>query len=425
MTRKDDARPAPGAQASPAPDAIAPRAPRALTPRRALLAGGACGAALVGFPAIPRAQPGGEPLKLAVLTDMSGILADLGGAGTVAAMTLAIEDLGGAVNGRPVQLLKGDHLNRADIGAGIARRWYDEGVTAIFDVGNTSVALGVQNLAREKNRAVIFLSSASADLTGAACSPNGLHWTYNNYSQALGAVRVLREAGAKTWFFITVDYTYGRNVQRDTTGMIEAGGGRVVGSLLHPFDMTDYSSPLLQARASRADAILLATTTGHAVNLVKQADEFGMRRGAQKVMPLSITLHDVKALGTRQAEGIIETAPYYWDQNDATRAFAERYRARMGGRMPNMVQASAYGAAKHYLEAVRAAGTDEAGRVLAQMRATPINDFMTKDGRIRPDGRVLRDMWIFRAKGPAESRGEWDLMTGIGHIPAAESFAPP
>lgn len=393
--------------------------PKSVWTRRGLIAGTA---SLAALPIKARAQ-GVAPLKIGMLTDLSAIMSDFSGMGTVISANMAVEDFGGSVGGRPIEVLKADHLNKPDIGTAIARKWYDEGVTAIFDVGNTSVALGVQTLAREKNRIVVFLSSASSDLTGSACSPNGIHWTFNNYSQALGAVRYLSGKGAKTWYFMTIDYAYGRNVQRDTTAMIEASGGKVLGSALHNFDTIDFSSSLLTAQASKADVIALATTTAHSVGVVKQADEFGLRGHGQTVAPLSITLHDVKAIGLAAGQGIIETAPYYWDQNDATRSFAERYRKRVG-KMPNMVQASAYGAVLHYLKAVRDAGTDTTTNVLASMHATPINDFMTHDGFIRPDGRVVRDMYVLQVKTPAESRGEWDLEKVIDTIPGKEAFQP-
>ena len=388
--------------------------------RRVLLGAGASLAALAGS---ARAQAN-TPLKIGVLTDLSGIMMDYSGAGTVGAVTMAVEDFGGKMGDRPIEVLKADHLNKPDIGSSIARQWYDSGVSAIFDIGSSAVAFAVQPLAREKNKLIVYTSSASADLTGSACSPVGIHWTFNNYSQALGAVRYQSEHGAKTWYFLTIDYAYGRNVQRDTTGMIEAAGGRVLGATLHGFDTTDFSSSILAAQASKADVIALATTTAHAANLVKQADEFGIRASGQKLAPLSITLHDVKAIGLPSAQGMIETAPYYWDQNDATRAFAARYIKRIG-RMPNMAQASAYGAAMHYLNAVKACGTDATDPVVAKMKATPINDFMTKDGVIRADGRVIRDMYILQVKTPAESKGEWDLENVVGMIPGKEAFQPP
>jgi branched-chain amino acid transport system substrate-binding protein len=236
-------------------------------------------------------------------------------------------------------------------------------------------------------------------------------------------VRQLLREGAKTWYFMTVDYAYGRNVQRDTTKMVEEGGGRVVGSVLHPFETRDFSSNLLQAVASKADVIALATTTVHAGNAIKQADEFGIRKNGQRIAALSLTLHDVKALGLASAQGLLVTAPFYWDQNDQTRAFSKRYFERFH-RMPNFIQASMYGAILHYLKAVDQAGTDDTAKVVAIMKATPINDFMTTAGRIRDDGRTLRDNYVFRVKTPEESKGEWDLYTEIAKIPANEAFSP-
>ena len=379
-----------------------------------------CSAAL-GLAHVAHAQAP-VPLQIGMLSDMSGPYVDLSGPGSVVAAKLAIEDFGGKVLGRPIQLLEGDHLNKPDVGLTIARKWYDGGVRAIFDVGITTVALGVQDLAREKNQLVIFNSSASSDLTGVKCSPNGFHWTYNTYMQSLGVVKGLQAQGGKSWYFITIDYTYGKNVQRDTQGIIEAGGGKVIGSTLHALNSTEFSSQLLQAQASKADVIALATTTAHAAAAVKQADEFGIR-DKQVIAPLSLTLHDIKALGLKSAQGLLETAPYYWDQNEATRKFAMRYKDRFG-KMPNMIQASVYGAVTHYLKAVAAVGGDDTAKVAAKMKATPINDFMTKNGSIRDDGRVMRDVYVFKVKKPSESKGEWDLMSQVATIPAAEAFQP-
>jgi branched-chain amino acid transport system substrate-binding protein len=361
-----------------------------------------------------------EPFKIGALSDMSGFVVDLSGPGTVTAMKLAIEDFGGKVLNRPIQLLEGDHLNKPDVGIALARKWYDEGVSAIFDVGITTVALGVQQLTKDKNKLAIYVSSASSDLTGKFCSPYGIHWTYNNYAQALGVTKFYNDAGEKNWYFMTVDYAYGHNVQRDTTGMIEAAGGKVVGSTRHPFDAKDYSSDLLKAQTSGASVIALATTTSHVATIIKQADEFGVRP-KQKLAGLSLTLHDVKGLGLPTAKGLLVTAPYYWDQNDETRAFAKRYFEGFK-RMPNMIQASAYGAVTHYLKAVQAVGADDTAKVAAKMKETPINDFMTKNGKIREDGRVIRDMYVFRVKTPEQSKGEWDLYEQLSTIPGEEAF---
>lgn len=389
---------------------------------RRSLAGGAmlAGLAMTGRRAQGQAAPA---FKIAMLSDLSGIVVDLSGPGSLTSARMAVEDYGGKVLGRPIELLVGDHLNKPDVGIPMARAFYDAGVRAIFDIGISTVALGVQGVAREKNGLVVFVSSSSSDLTGSACSPNGISWTYDNYSQSQGLVRQLLRENAKTWFFLTVDYAYGRNVQRDTTKMVEAGGGQVIGSVLHPFETRDFSSYLLQARASKADVIALATTTVHAGNAIKQADEFGFRSSGQRLAALSLTLHDVKALGLPAAQGLLVTAPFYWDQNDQTRGFAKRYFERFR-KMPNFIQASMYGAILHYLKAVDQAGTDDTAAVTGQMKATPINDFMTRDGHIRDDGRTLRENYVFRVKTPAESKGEWDLYTQIATIPAAEAFAP-
>lgn len=362
-----------------------------------------------------------KPFKIGQLADMSGIVVDLSGPGTTTSMRFAIEDFGGKVLGRPIELVTGDHLNKPDVGIGMARKWYDEGVNAIFDIGITSVALGVQELAKEKNKTVIYLSSASSDLTGKNCSPNGIHWIYNNYSQAIGVVNQVVKTGGTSWYFLTVDYAYGDNVQRDATTMIQKGGGTVVGATRHPFDATEFSSDLLKAQASGAKVIGLATTTAHVANIVKQADEFGIR-GKQTIAALSLNLHDAKAIGLKTGQGLLETSAFYWDQNDETRAFAKRYMQKFG-KMPNYIQAGAYGAVLHYLNAVKAVGSDDNAAILAKMKATPINDFMTKNASIRADGRVIRPMYVLQVKTPEESKGEWDLYKVIADVPADQAFA--
>jgi branched-chain amino acid transport system substrate-binding protein len=368
------------------------------------------------------AQQSAPPLRIGILSDMAGIVADLSGPGSVIAAKMAIQDFGGKVIGRQIELIEADHQNKADLGISLARQWYDSGVRAIFDIGITTVATGVQQLARDKDRIVVFNSSASSDLTGKLCSPNGVHWTYNSYSQALGAVKAAQDAGAKSWYFITVDYAYGKNVQRDATEMIQKAGGKVVGSVAHPFDSTEFSSQLLQAQTSKADAIGLATTTGHAATMIKQAAEFGVTP-RQIVAPMSLTFNDVRAVGLQAAQGLYVTEPFYWDQSDETRRFSNRFRDRHG-KMPNMVQASVYGAVTHYLKAVAAAGTDDTSAVMAKMRSLPINDMMTKDGTIREDGRVMRENYIFRVKKPAESKNTWDLYVPVSTISRNDSFPP-
>lgn len=397
-----------------------PRAGGIDLPRRQLLLGSLSAAALLaGKHCVFAAE---QPLKLGVLTDLSGAVVDFSGPGTITSLKMAIEDFGGKVNGRPIELRTADHFNKPDVGLATARRWYDEGVDAIFDVGMTSIALAVQTLTRERNKTVIFISSSSTDLTGKACSSNGIHWSHNSFSQSVGTIRENLRNGRKSWYFITIDYTFGAASERDATRVIQAAGGRIVGSSRHPWDASDFSSQLLQAQASGADVIALATTTGHAGTIVKQAKEFGILE-QQTIAPFSWGLHEVKALGLATAQGLYSSAPFYWDENERSRAFADRYFTRLG-RMPNEVQASAYGAMMHYLKAVSTVDPDNGTAVIAKMKETPINDFMTAEGVIRPDGRVMRDVLVFKVKSPTQSKGEWDIFEIVGKVPANEAFLP-
>lgn len=397
-----------------------PRAGGIDLPRRQLLLGSLSAAALLAGKHCVFAAA--QPLKLGVLTDLSGAVVDFSGAGTITSLKMAIEDFGGKVNGRPIELRTADHFNKPDVGLATARRWYDEGVDAIFDVGMTSIALAVQTLTRERNKTVIFISSSSTDLTGKACSPNGIHWSHNSFSQSVGTIRENLRNGRKSWYFITIDYTFGVASERDATRVIQAAGGRIVGSSRHPWDASDFSSQLLQAQASGADVIALATTTGHAGTIVKQAKEFGILE-QQTIAPFSWGLHEVKALGLATAQGLYSSAPFYWDENERSRAFADRYFTRLG-RMPNEVQASAYGAMMHYLKAVSTVDPDNGTAVIAKMKETPINDFMTAEGVIRLDGRVMRDVLVFKVKSPTQSKGEWDIFEIVGKVPANEAFLP-
>ncbi len=381
------------------------------------------GAAAAGTVTPSSAQA--NPLKIGVLNDASGATADLSGGGAVVSAELALEDFGPSVLGRPIVLLKADHQAKADLGTGLARQWYDQGVAAIFDIGITTVATGVQQLARDKDKLAVFTSTGSVDLTRSLCSPNGIHWTYDSHSIAVGAARANMADGATTWFFMTVDYAYGRSLQAEATQFIEANGGKVLGSAKHAFETKDFSSDILKAQASGAQLIGLATPTGQISNIVKQSAEFGIGQdGKQRLAPIGLFFNDVKGLGLPLAQGLLVTEPFYWDQNDATRAFSRRFIDRYQ-RMPNSLQASVYGAVWHYLNAVKRAGTDDTATVVATMKATPVNDFMTHDGSIRADGRVIRDLYVFRVKAPAASKGEWDLLTQISTIPGKEAFSAP
>jgi len=366
-----------------------------------------------------------KPLTIGVLNDASGPTSDLSGGGAIVSAELAIEDFGQSVLGRPITLLRADHQAKSDLGIAFARQWYDQGVAAIFDVGITTVAIGVQQLAREKNKLAVFTSTGTVDMTRSLCSPNGIHWTYDSHSVAVGAARANMEGGAKSWFFMTVDYVYGRSLQAEATEFIEAHGGSVLGAAKHPFETKDFSSDLLKAQSSGAQLIGLATPTGQISNIVKQAAEFGIGRGGgpQKLAPIGLFFNNVKGLGLDVAQGLLITEPFYWDQTDATRVFSKRFLERYR-RMPNSLQASVYGAVTHYLKAVKATGTDDTATVVAAMKAAPVNDFMTRDGIIRADGRVVRDLYVFRVKAPKESISEWDLYMPLSTILGNDAFKP-
>jgi len=391
--------------------------------RRAALAAG--GLAALGAPAL-RAQGAVSDgvVKLGVLDDMSGVFADQQGMGDVVSARMAIEDFGGRVLGAPIELIHGDLQNRADVGLGIARRWYDqEKVDAIFGIGNSAVALAVQPLAQEKRRIAIATAPGTTELTGRACAPLGVQWTYDNYALAKGTVTPLVRGGGRKWFFITSDYAFGHSLEQNAAELVRRLGGEVTGAVRAPLGETDYSSHLLRAAASGANVVGIAAAGLDLVNIVKQMGEFGLaRRGIQPAALLCL-LTNVRAMGLQTAQGLVFTEAYYWDQNDETRAFARRFQA-IHGRPPTMMQASVWGAVTHYLNAIRDAGTDAAEPVMARMRATPINDFMTRNGRIREDGRVIRDMYLLRAKRPQDSRGEWDLLEVAGTIPGEEAYRP-
>ena len=364
------------------------------------------------------AQP--APFRLGVLTDMSGVYSDFGGAGSVLAARMAVEDQGGAVLGRPIEIVSADHQNKPDIGVAIVRRWYDvEGVGAVFDVLNSGLAAPLQTLALEKNRIVVFSGVNNKDVTGKLCSPNGMVWGYDSYSLAQVAAGPV-QAGLKAWYFLTVDYASGYTLEQDTTAVITTAGGRVVGAARYPLGTKDYGAFLLQAQASGADVIALATGGADMQNMIKQAHEFGVR---QRIVPLFTTTLDVKALGLDLARGMPVITDFYWDQDDATRAFARRFKSRHGS-VPTDVQATVYSAVLHYLKAVAKAGTGDTGAVLAAMKATPVEDFMTRAATIRVDGRLMRDMFVAEVKSPAASAALDDTMTVTGRIPGDTAYRP-
>ena len=389
-----------------------------------MLASGGLAAAAVRPSRRALAQASDNAIRIGVLDDMSGPFADQQGMGDVVSARMAVEDFGGRVLGSPIELVFGDLQNRPDVGMGIARRWYDEErVDAIFGIGNSAVALAVQQLTREKNRINVSVAAGTTELTGRGCTPNGLHWTFDNYALARGTVSAMIGEGRRRWYFLTSDYAFGHSLEANGTEAVRALGGEVLGSVRAPLNETDFSAHLLRAAQSGAQVLGLAVAGTDLINAVKQMGEFGLiKRGVQPAALLCL-LTNVKAIGLETAQGLVFTEAYYWDQDDQTRAFANRF-ARIHGRPPTMFQASMWGAVTHYLKAVQAAGTDAAPAVMAKMREMPIDDFMTRNGRIREDGRVIRDMYLMRAKRPSESRSEWDLLEVVKTIPGDQAFRP-
>ena len=371
------------------------------------------------------AEISGDVVKLGVLNDMSSLYADLSGAGSVEAARMAIADFGGSVNGKKIELISADHQNKPDVGSAIATQWFDnDGVDAIVDVPTSSVALAVQQIARTKGKLFLISGAAASDLTGKACSPTSVHWTYDTVALANGTGSAVVKAGGDTWFFITADYAFGHALERDTARVVEANGGKVLGKVRAPLNTADFSSFLLQAQGSKAKIIGLANAGGDTINSIKQAGEFGIVEGGQKLAGLLVFITDIHSLGLQAAHGLQLTEAFYWDQNDATRAWSKRFFDKIG-REPSMVQAGVYGAVTHYLNAIKATNSDDGLTVVKQMKATPINDFMTKNGKIREDGTLVRDMYLFEVKAPAESKGPWDYYKQIAVISGEDAFKLP
>jgi branched-chain amino acid transport system substrate-binding protein len=365
-------------------------------------------------------------IKIGVMNDMSGLYADISGPGAVVAARMAVEDFGAAQKGWKVEVIGADHQNKADVGSGIARRWFDvEQVDVIVDVPTSSVALAVNDIVREKNKVFLISGAASSDLTGPKCSPNSVQWTYDTWAQANGTGKAVVQTGGTTWFFLTADYAFGQALQRDTTAVVEKSGGKVLGSARHPLNTSDFSSFLLQAQASKAKVVGLANAGGDTINAIKQAAEFGIVQGGQNLAGLLVFINDVHALGLPTAQGLILTEAFYWDRDEATRAFAKRFAPQYKGNMPSMVQAGVYAAVLHYLKAVEALKSDADGKaVVAKMKEMPTDDPLFGKGVIRADGRKIHDMFLFEVKKPAESKYPWDYYKLRATIPAAEAFRP-
>jgi len=364
------------------------------------------------------------PLKLGLLLDMSGPYADIGGEGSVTAARMAVEDFGGKVLGRPIEIVFADHQNKADLAGSLARQWFDDqGVETILDVAGSAAALAVNQIAKQRKKILIANGPAARRLTNEDCTPYTVHYTYDNYALARGTGEATVKAGYDSWFFITADYVFGKDLEAITSAFVAKDGGKVVGSVRAPLNTADFSSYLLQAQTSQAKVIGLASSGADTINAIKQAAEFGVGKSGQKLVALLVYITDVNSLGLEAAQGLLLTEAFYWDMNNETRAWSRRYFDKMK-KMPNMVQAGVYSATLHYLKAVDATGTVESSAVMKMMKDTPIHDFFAHDGRIREDGRMVHDMYLFEVKKPSESKEPWDDYKLVATIPAEEAFQP-
>jgi branched-chain amino acid transport system substrate-binding protein len=382
-------------------------------------------AMLLALAAPARAEIPDNTLKLGVLTDLSGFASDSTGAGSVAAAKLAVEDFAKENPNIKVDIIQADHQNKADVGGALARRWVDvDKVNAILDVPFSSVALAVQEVVRDSGTAFIASGPGTSLLTGEKCSPNTVHWTYDTWSLAHGTALALLRAKKDTWFFVTADYAFGHSLESDAAAVVKAEGGTVLGSVRHPTGAADFSSFLLQAQASKAKVVAFANAVGDTINSVKQASEFGLQAGGQELAALLMQVTDVNAIGLNTAKGLYLTEAFYWDMNDGTRAFADRFAAMTGGKRPTMIQAGVYAGTLHYLRAAAAANSADGRVVVAKMKEMPSHDPLFGDGSVRQDGRHIHNMYLFQVKTPAESKAPWDYYKLIQTIPAAEAFRP-
>ncbi len=373
------------------------------------------------------ARAAAQPLRLGVLNDYAGVYADIGGPGSVVAARMAVEDFGGKLGDRPIELVTADHQNKPDLGTSLARQLYDvDGVAAMFDVPNSSIALAVSGLAREKNRVAVVSGANTNRLTGDSCSPNTAHWALDNYALAKSTCSALMKSGGDTWFFITADYAFGHDMEAQASAIVRSQGGKVLGSVRHPFPgNTDFAAYLLQAQSSGAKVIALANATNDFQNAMKQAAEFGLGSGAQKVAGLTTYLTDIDALGLQAAQGAMLSLPFYWDLNEGTRGFSKRFGALHRGRMPTVFQAAVYSAITHYLKAVRDLGSTDDGRaVMERMKALPVQDPIFGHGVLRANGTNVHPMYLFQVKSPKESSGRWDYLKVQQEIPGDEAYLP-
>jgi branched-chain amino acid transport system substrate-binding protein len=383
----------------------------------------ACGLMSTAHSAFAQSKISGDVVKIGVLTDMSGLYSDLSGQGSVTAAQMAVSEMGGKVLGKPVQVISADHQNKPDVAASKAREWFDtQGVDMLVDVVNSGAALAVTKVAAEKHRIFIDTGAGSTRLTNEDCTPYTIHYVYDTYATGTVTGKTVVQNGGKTWFFITADYAFGHSLQEDTTKAIKAAGGQVLGSVLHPLNASDFSSYILQAQASKAQVIGLADAGGDTINAIKTANQFGVT-GKQKLAGLLLFITDINALGLKTTQGMYVASSYYWDLNDNTRKFAKAYFAKMN-KMPTMNQAGVYSATLEYLKAVQAAGTDDSDAVMKKLKSMTLNDAFVSNGKIRSDGRMIKDFYLFQVKSPGESKYAWDYYKLIGTIPGDQAYQP-
>ncbi|WP_211112619.1 ABC transporter substrate-binding protein [Azospirillum sp. SYSU D00513] len=389
--------------------------------KRAMLAGVASLALISGTAGAQEVSDG--VVKIGILNDQSGVYAEFGGRSSYEAARMAVEDFGGTVLGKPVEVITADHQNKADIASVVARQWYDvDRVDTIMELTTSSVALAVQAVSKEKKKIDIVTGAATAELTGAQCSPYGFHWAYDTRALAVGTGGAMVKQGGGTWYFLTADYAFGHSLEAETSRYVKSQGGQVVGSVRHPLSNSDYSSFLLQAQGSKAKVIGLANAGLDTSNAIKQASEFGIVQGGQKLAALLFTLAEVHGLGLEAAQGLVLTEGWYWDQNDKTRAFADRFMKRTN-KMPNMIHVGTYSAVLQYLKAVKQAGTDATEPVAKALHEMPVQDVFAENGKVLPNGRMVHDMYLFEVKAPSESKQPWDYYKQLATIPGDQAYA--
>ncbi len=382
-----------------------------------------CAAVAAGLSQPVLAQDSG-PIRIGVLTDVTGQFSHESGDGAIAAVKMAVEDFGGKVLGRPVEVVVADHQNKPEVAVSIAREWYEsKGVTMINNLINSSIALAVTQIAKDDNKIAIVNGSGTSKLTNESCTPNSIHYSYDTYALANGTANELIREGLKSWFFLTADYALGQSLEADASQIVKANGGEVAGSARYPIETSDHSAFMLEAQASPAQVVAMAGSGTTFINAVKSAAEFGLASSGKTVAGLLVWDTDVHSLGLETAQGMILTSAFYWDRDDDTRAFSKKFEARVG-RPPHMGDAGDYSSTMHYLKALEAAGTTDAPAVMAKMREMPVNDFFAKNGRVREDGRFVHDMYVYKVKTPAESKGEWDMLKLVTTIPGDKAFRP-